>query len=168
MSVLGIDPGKTGGLALFDGKSVVAEVMPIVGDEIDLSELCRWLRAHRDEIEAVFLEKAGSFRVARNGFRAQGSVGMFNYGNGFGAIRGILTALHLSYELVPPQAWTRIMHAGTAASLHPKERSAVAASRLFPGVDLRATARSKKAHEGMVDAVLLAAYGHRMRQRGSL
>lgn len=162
MSVLGIDPGKTGGLALYDGRSVLAEPMPVTGDEIDLAELCRWFRAHRDEIEVVFLEKAASMRIARNGFRAQGSVGMFNYGDGFGAIKGILTALGIGYQLILPKQWTRLMHAGTAADLHPKERSAIAVSRLFPSVDLRASERCRKSHEGMVDALLIATYGYRV------
>lgn len=163
MTILGIDPGKTGGLALFNGKSVMVEPMPIAGEEIDLAELCRWIGAHKEEISHVYLERAGA--LAFRG-RKQGAVGMFRYGDGFGAIRGILTALGLGYTLVSPLEWTRLMHAGTRADLEAKQRSAIAVSRLFPTVDLRASERSKKPHEGMMDALLIAAYGYRIRQRG--
>jgi hypothetical protein len=41
----------------------------------------------------------------------------------------------------------------------PKKRSAVAAQRLYPTFDFRATARSVKAHDGIIDASLIAAWG---------
>ncbi len=44
-----------------------------------------------------------------------------------------------------------------------KTKSILAASRLFPRVDLRRTARSKVAHDGLTDALLIAEFGRRLR-----
>jgi hypothetical protein len=40
-----------------------------------------------------------------------------------------------------------------------KKMSELAAKRLFPNVDLRATERCKISHDGIVDALLIAYYG---------
>lgn len=95
----------------------------------------------------------------------QGIVSAFTYGDHFGAIRGMLVALGLRHVLVAPREWTKELHKGTTAET-PKLRSLQAAQRWFPKTNLLATERSKKAHEGLVDALLIADYGRRYIERG--
>lgn len=91
----------------------------------------------------------------------QGVVSMFSFGRVFGEVLGILAALQLPHQLVHPRVWSRVMHQGVTGD-EAKARSLLAAARLFPGVDLRASDRCKKPHAGLVDAILLAEYGRRL------
>lgn len=158
--VVGIDPGRAGGIAFCEvthqGLHLFsAHPMPELGALIEL--LQGW-----DEIHHVFLEKAQA--MPKNG-----AVSMFNYGTHFGELRGMLTTLKIPHTLVTPAAWTRVMHEGTSAG-KPKERSLIAARRLFPLVKLVPEGRAKKPHDGMVDALLISEYGRRSLglQRGDL
>lgn len=151
---IGIDPGKTGGLALIEDETVMS-VMPMPETARELARtLADWRDEARDNsiLLMTYVEKAQA--MPKNG-----SVSMFNYGQHMGEIIGILTTLEMSFILVPPATWSKKMHAGVTASPDTKKRSRIAVERLYPDLKLLATERSKKPHEGMVDAVLIAAYG---------
>jgi hypothetical protein len=75
---------------------------------------------------------------------------MFNYGVGYGAYLGILTALEIPFQEVRPQTWKK------AYSLNSeKSRSIIVAQQLFPGADI-----GKK--DGRAEALLLAEYARRI------
>lgn len=156
--ILGCDPGLQGGLAILSDDGVITEPMPTVkakkGELLNLAELTRWLKEQLP-IDRAYLEMVS----ARPG---QGVSSTFKFGRGYGAIEGILTALGIPYQLVTPQAWTKVMHQGIEAA-DPKAKSLIAVSRLFPGFDLRASDRSRVPHDGMVDALLIAEFGRRTR-----
>lgn len=166
MIVLGIDPGRSGGLALLrqDGQILWTSTMPVIGKEIDLTALAELVKkACGDPREMadgppcqVYLERAGAFRVAG---RAQGGVSMFTYGQGLGMIRGLLAGLLVPYEMVQASVWCKALHAGLDRALTAKQRSAQVITRLYPGERFLATPRCSTKHEGIVDAVLIARYG---------
>ena len=56
--------------------------------------------------------------------------------------------------------WQKAMHAGTPGE-DTKARSIAAAQRLFPLTSLLQNPRCRVAHDGMAEALLLAAYGQR-------
>lgn len=161
-SVLGIDPGQSGGLCLLpdDLTDIQIQVMP------SPHELCALLVEWRPK--HVFLEKAQAMPK-------QGVSSVFTYGHHNGVVEGILIALGIPHTLVPPSVWSAEIHKGTkikkrkaseagnASQLKNmrKQRSLEAATRLFPWLDFRGTAKSKKAHMGIVEAVLIAEYGRR-------
>jgi hypothetical protein len=154
MLVVGIDPGKDGGfVGLSDeGAFMCAAVMPEDVREI-MDYLGEWEPSH------VFLEKAQA--MPKNG-----AVSMFNYGMGYGILRGVLLTMAIPHTLVPPGTWTRMMHAG-ASGKEAKKKSLEVARRLFPTADLRKPVSGKKPHEGIVDALLIAEYGRRTLTKGS-
>ncbi len=146
--IVGIDPGRAGGYAAITLEQVSVSVLPatyLFADTID-SLIAIGLKH-------VFVEKAQC--MPKNG-----AVGMFNYGQGFGELLGVLIALKVPFTLVPPRAWSKVMHAGVQGD-DPKKKSITAAKRLFPNVELRATERCRKPHLGMVEALLIAEYGRR-------
>lgn len=155
MRIIGIDPGKSGGVAVLDkeGKIILVDVLD---DAAWFASFVREQRLAEDGELRIFLEKAQVF--AKNG-----AVGMFNYGVGFGELLGVLATLAISHELVPPQTWTRAMHAGHLTSNVAKDRSRHVVKRLFPAEDLRNpnAPKSIKAHDGIIDALLIAEYGRR-------
>lgn len=159
MIITGIDPGKKGAIVILDDHGKVLEMtpMPLLKDEMDpwtiYDTLNLLLRIESRHSVSVFLEKAQAFR-------GQGVSSTFNYGVGFGFIQMAVVALQLPYTLVTPQKWQKVMFQGTDSSLEPKARAAIAATRLA-GMSFKATERSKKPHEGMVDAYLIARWGLR-------
>ena len=160
--ILGIDPGLTGGICAVDRdrRVLILEPMPETAKVVDSQDLARLLR-RADELPMqppdVFLEQVS----ARPG---QGSVSTFKFGRVYGAVEGVVGALGFPLHLVRPQAWQKVSHAGTPGNADPKERSVLAASRLYPSVDLvRGTTttreRASQPHLGLVDALLIAHFG---------
>ena len=86
----------------------------------------------------------------------QGVVSMFNFGMNFGFIQGVLKAYRIPYELVTPQKWKKEF-----SCTSDKNTSIEVCKRLFPKVNLKATERCKKDHDGMAEALLIAEYGRR-------
>lgn len=153
---IGIDPGKTGGLVLLSAQRVILGKMPMG----TLDETINFLSSVKGQV-LVVIEKAQA--MPKNG-----AVGMFNYGQGYGEILGALSALGIPHLCVPPRKWASRMHEGIPRDLEPKLRSLQAVGHLFPGLDLKATPRCSKQHEGMVDAILIAEYGRQLHVMNSL
>ncbi len=149
---LGIDPGMTGGLAwLQRGELLYTCPMPAEDKFIDLRKL--QLKLTRFDVDHAFLEKV-------HAMPGQGVSSMFKFGRIYGAIESMLSTLCIPYTLVPPVTWTREIHKGLDHLCETsKEKSALAASMLFPCYDFRKSDRAKKPHMGMVDAALIAEYG---------
>lgn len=154
---LGVDPGLSGGLALISKDGVIFEPMPCLDGVLDLAALTRWIRAHQPRIRVAFLE-------AVHAMPKQGVSSSFKFGRVYGNVEGVLAALGVPYVLVSPQRWQKVMHAGIEGQT--KQKSLVAVSRLFPNLDLRATPRSRTAHEGIAEALLIAEYGRRLEASG--
>ncbi len=159
MRYIGIDPGISGAKAVMEnGEILLLEPM----DE-DLQGFCEFLEEQKKASKKlmIFLEKAQSMR-------GNGLVSTFNYGTHFGGLVGVITALRIPFELVPPQTWTKVMHAGVIGD-NAKDRSKIAAKRLFPTADLRNPHRVQsqkhkgniKDDEGIIDALLILEYGRR-------
>ena len=145
MYFIGIDPGKSGAIAVIDHDGAVCRTS--VFDEREYSmALMECSDAHGSK---AVLEHVGAMP-------GQGSVSMFNFGSNFGFIRGLLTAYEISYELVRPQKWKRMF-----SCTSDKNTSVDVAQRLFPDVDLRRTPRCSKPHDGIAEALLMAEYCRR-------
>lgn len=141
---IGIDPGKSGGIALVSEDRV--ETFPH-SDEV----LIACLRKARDwgEKVRVCVEKVGAMP-------GQGVVSMFNFGKSLGFIEGVLQAYEISYQLVTPQAWKKEF-----SLTGDKSNSIDVCRKLFPNINLLATPRCRKPHDGMAEALLMAEYARR-------
>ena len=156
MIYIGIDPGKNGGIAVVHDKfpePVNITVYKYSDDDlIDVIDVCTKgssIAVHRDEEIKCVLEKV-------NAMPGQGVVSMFNFGQNFGFIQGVLKAYEIPFELVPPQKWKKEFSVTSD-----KNTSIEVAKRLFPNVSLKATERCKKDHDGMAEALLMAEYARR-------
>lgn len=165
---LGIDNGFSGGLAVFDGIRLVDAIpTPTVdvtkttktakgnerkGREINEAEIANFIRKYNPVHAVIELAHA---------FPGQGAVSMFSFGVSFGTVRGIVGALGVPFTVVPSQTWQKELLGGRRAAGQSKEDAAATAQRLFPGFNFVAPG-SRKLHEGMVDAALMAVYCHRM------
>lgn len=145
MYFIGIDPGKSGALAVIDDEGYVWNTKTF--NESDYAIVLNEL-ASAPNVRVV-LEHVGAMP-------GQGSVSMFNFGANFGFIKGLLAANNLPYELVRPQKWKRMF-----SCTSDKNTSVEVAHRLFPDVDLRRTTRCSKPHDGIAEALLMAEYCRR-------
>lgn len=143
---IGIDPGKSGGIALVSDSRTV--VYPY-SDEA----LITCLKKARDWGNAkkvrVCVEKVGAMP-------GQGVVSMFSFGKSLGFIEGVLQAYGISYQLVPPQTWKKEF-----SLTGDKSNSIDVCRKLFPDINLLATNRSRKPHDGMAESLLMAEYARR-------
>jgi hypothetical protein len=188
MKVLGIDPGAEGGIAIVSAVEAVAEVMPVTERdhstkrlksgkakqirEIDEKELVAWIELRREDVVMAVIEEP----AMRPG---QGFYSAFRFGLNAGIVQGVLSGLGIPYVKVPGNIWS----AAFEHDVPPVPRGASAAEkerrkrlvkderknivrRLYPDLDLRPTPRSKVAHEGMTDAVLIAHWAWKLRTRG--
>lgn len=145
MIYIGIDPGLRGGWAImWDDGSV--EVHPWDDKQFIFSMEEIW----RDGIDCrCALEKVGAMP-------GNGSVSMFKFGQSFGFIIGVLTALKIPFQLVPPRVWKKEFSLD-----NDKQKSIETAQRLFPGVNFLPTERSRKPSDGMCESALLMEYARR-------
>lgn len=146
---VGIDPGKSGAIAVVRDSKVIT-LLPY-----DATMYARVLNA-------VSMMATGNLRSVKvcvekvGAMPGQGVVSMFNFGHNLGMIEGMLTALNLPYQLVPPQTWKKEFSLNSD-----KTKSIGVCQKLFPGVDLKATSRSRKPSDGLAEALLMAEYARR-------
>jgi hypothetical protein len=167
---IGIDPGKQGALCRisYDGDIEIVPIPLLTAavvrgkkrgrDEYDLAEIVVLLAEWRGVEATPTLVTVEKSQPIPPGVKA-GSIA--NYQRG--VMRGwewMLAALGVPYQLVAPVTWMKAMHAGTPGA-DTKQRSILAAQRLFPAVSLRRSERSKKPDHNFCEALLLAEYGRR-------
>ena len=141
MIFIGIDPGKSGALvALRDDGSISSFIK---GDETE-HDIAFWLRASAAGGNGVVatLERVGAMP-------GQGVSSTFKFGQSFGFLKGILTALAIPYSEVGPVKWQNAMSCRTGGD---KNVSKSAAQRLWP---------AQKMTHAIADACLIAEYGRR-------
>lgn len=108
-TIIAIDPGCNGGLAILENGKPYAHKMP--DTDTELLEMLQNIKhraiAEGRDCEAV-VEKVGGYIA---GVRAPGSA-MFNFGDGCGFLRGALMALGYRIIYTRPQDWTKSLSLG--------------------------------------------------------
>jgi len=157
MLICGVDPGKKGGMVILDGSgSIVAKATMFLVNktEFDPVAYSAFLKNDRYSVDHVLVEKVSAMP-------GNGNVSMFTFGQAFMFCQLVPKMLQIPITLVTPQMWQKVMHVGIEKTIEPKKRSLIAACRLFPNLDLRASERCSVQHDGLVDALLLAEWGRR-------
>lgn len=149
--IIGIDPGKNGGLAvLFEDARVWT--CRLSGGEADTIDTLRSLATAEDDVRVTaYLELVGGYI----GKKQPGSA-MFRFGENYGFLRGVLQALGIPTELVRPQQWQKGL--GGLKGIEGQARKRALrdhAARLFPNAHVTLST---------ADALLIARYG--MLERG--
>lgn len=152
MNFVGVDPGLAGAFAcVWDrpGVGPYANVFDIpvikVGkrQEYSIPEIVKFFENRRPcfvALEALHAMPKSMCSV----------MGNFSLGRSSGLFEGILAALKIPFEKIPPQWWKKSMLQGMPKG---KMASVVVARRLFPDVSL-----PRKKDHGKADALLLAEF----------
>jgi len=147
-TIIGIDPGKGGGISWIGEESMRAEKMPETIS--DLWELISSIVQHTAQIYRHTECKAYLEQVSA--MRGQGVTSCFTFGNGFGHLEMALTAAGIPFERVRPQKWQRAMECLTGGDKNVSKRRA---QELFPAI---------KCTHAISDSLLIAEFGRRQNQ----
>jgi len=134
--VIGIDPGKSGAIAILslDRK----EVYTYAFSKHTEHDLCSALRTWEDKgIVMCHIEKVHSMPK-------QGVKSVFTFGQNFGWYIGMLDALQITYEFIPPLKWQKEMSCRSGGDKNVTKRRA---QQLFPKI---------KITHAIADALLIA------------
>lgn len=131
-TILAIDPGVSGGIAISRFGKVECYAMP--DTQGDLLALLRSFRAAAD-VEGhnlvCVLEEVSGFAG-----KAQPGSAMFRFGEHFGFVKGVIQALEIRLVLVRPQVWQKGFGLGTASACRTKtewkNKLKAEAQRRFP------------------------------------
>jgi crossover junction endodeoxyribonuclease RuvC len=149
MITIGIDPGKSGGIAwIMDGRACVEKMPETIKD---LWDLVQDIVTARGKSPAERLTAACSECVAYlesvHSSPQMGVKSAFTFGNGFGHLEMALTAAGIPFERVRPQVWQKAMGCLTKGDKNVSKRRA---QELFPDI---------KVTHATADALLIARYG---------
>lgn len=163
MIYVGIDPGAKGGIVAIEDNEVIAKhTMPLNADGTInnkmLASVLKSLIYDDDRVNTRFgLEKVHSLF----GMSAKSN---FSFGQNFQACISALDIVGASWEFIQPKTWQKDIFEGmneiknSKGKRDTKKMALMACERMHPDVDLRPTERSKKFHDGLVDALCIAEY----------
>ena len=153
MIVVGIDPGLNGAIAVLQDKKVLSITdMPVMADgkknkrqlnNAQLAEILRKNTSEGDEISIV-VEQV-------NAMPGQGVTSMFNFGQTFGAIKGVCAALQLPIFFVRPSKWKKYFELINSS----KDSSRTKVIEMYPNLSDQV---SKKKDVNKSDAILIARF----------
>ena len=157
MLIIGIDPGISGAICFFDnGKILDVIEMPTMnegkknkrqvnGAQIYNEIYKRINKTHNEEVRVV-VEQVSAMP-------GQGVTSMFNFGQSFGIIKGICSAMRLSLYFVRPAKWKKYFNLINSE----KDASRTRAIEIFPYFSSQL---SKKKDSNKADAILIASFYH--------
>lgn len=111
MRVLGIDPGVSGAIALYDTDTLALDVhdVPVLKvltgarkarNELDVASIFQIIQELAPD--RAFIEQVGAMP-------GQGVVSMFRFGDAFGVLRGVVTGAQIPLDYVRPQEWQKLV-----------------------------------------------------------
>ena len=155
MLIIGIDPGISGSICFFeDGKILDVLEMPTMTDgkknkkQVNgaqiYNELSTKIRGIEKQNLRVIIEQVSAMP-------GQGVTSMFNFGQSFGILKGICSAMQLPMYFVRPAKWKKYF--GLIKS--EKDASRTKAIEMFPYFSSQL---SKKKDSNKADAILIASF----------
>ena len=161
MIIVGIDPGISGALCFFSNGNVI--------DVIDMPTMAEGKKNKKQvngrQIFNEILNIKNSFAGHKinvvveqvSAMPGQGVTSMFNFGQSFGVIKGICSAMELPIFYVRPAKWKKYFNLINAE----KDASRTKVIEMFPKISQKL---SKKKDNNKADAILIAKYFENTRE----
>ena len=155
MLIIGIDPGISGAICFFDnGKILEVIEMPSMADgkknkkQVNgaqiFNEISMRINNYEKENIKVVIEQVSAMP-------GQGVTSMFNFGQSFGILKGICSAMQIPMYFVRPAKWKKYFNLINSE----KDASRTKAIEVFPYFSSNL---SKKKDSNKADAILIASY----------
>lgn len=136
--------------------------MPCTADgRVDVVEMHRILRALKQHGSVfVALERAQAMHKASapGMVHRDGSKQAFTTGRNYGRLEALVEVLKVPHVMFTPVKWQNALFKGLSDKLSTKEKSVLTVERRLPSVNLLASKRSRKPHDGMADAACIGLY----------
>ena len=154
MLIIGIDPGISGSICFFEnGKILEVIEMPVMTEGKKNKKQVNGAQIYNEFLEKIN-GKDDEIRVVIEQVSAmpgQGVTSMFNFGQSFGILKGICSAMQLPMYFVRPAKWKKYF--GLINS--EKDASRTRAIEMFPYFSSQL---SKKKDSNKADAILIASF----------
>ena len=155
MYIIGIDPGISGAICFFENGRVIDIIdMPSMAEgkknkkQVNGNQLFNEIRSRLIEINrdnvSVVVEQVSAMP-------GQGVTSMFNFGQSFGVIKGVCSAMQLPIHFVRPSKWKKYFNLIKTS----KDASRSRAIEIFPKVSENL---KRKKDSNKADAILIASY----------
>ena len=155
MLIIGIDPGISGSICFFeDGKIIDVIEMPTMTEGKKNKKQVNGSQIYNEILKRVNKLSKKDIRVIVEQVSAmpgQGVTSMFNFGQAFGILKGICSAMQLPVYFVRPTKWKKYFNLINSE----KDASRTRAIEIFPYFSSQL---SKKKDANKADAILIASF----------
>ena len=155
MIIIGIDPGISGSICFFeDGKVIDIVEMPSMADGKKNKRQVNGAQIYNEISSRIKNFNKKDIKVVIEQVSAmpgQGVTSMFNFGQSFGVLKGVCSAMQLPMYFVRPARWKKYFNLINSE----KDASRTKAIEIFPYISSQL---SKKKDANKADAILLASF----------
>ena len=164
MIIVGIDPGIAGAICFFyNGKVIDVIDMPTMAEgkknkkQVNGRQIFNEIKS----IKSKFLNENISVVVEQvSAMPGQGVTSMFNFGQSFGVIKGICSAMELPIYYVRPAKWKKYFNLINSE----KDASRTKAIEMFPKISDKL---SRKKDNNKADAILISQFFENTRENNN-
>ena len=153
MLIIGIDPGITGSICFFeDGKVLEVLDMPNMAEGKKNKRQVNGAQIYNEIFNRTKNYSKKNIKVIIENVSAmpgQGVTSMFNFGQSFGVLKGICSAMQLSMYFVRPAKWKKYFNLINTE----KDASRTKVIEIFPYISQQL---SRKKDSNKADAILIA------------
>ncbi len=155
MLIIGIDPGVSGSICFFkDGKILDVVEMPTMNEGKKNKKQVNGAQIFNEITKRIKDNSDTNIRVVIEHVTAmpgQGVTSMFNFGQSFGILKGICSAMQIPMFFVRPAKWKKYFNLINSE----KDASRTRAIEIFPYFSSQL---SKKKDSNKADAILIASF----------
>jgi len=155
MLIIGIDPGLSGSICFFeDGKIIDVIEMPTMTDGKKNKKQVNGAQIYNEFLKRISKTDKHKIRVVIEQVSAmpgQGVTSMFNFGQSFGILKGICSAMQLPVYFIRPTKWKKYFNLINSE----KDASRTKAIEIFPYFSEQL---SRKKDSNKADAILIASF----------
>ena len=155
MLIIGIDPGISGSICFFqEGKIIDVIEMPTMIDGKKNKKQVNGAQIYNEISKRISIRDKENIRVVIEQVSAmpgQGVTSMFNFGQSFGILKGICSAMQLPMYFVRPTKWKKYFNLINSE----KDASRTRAIEIFPYFSSQL---SRKKDSNKADAILIASF----------
>lgn len=147
-TIIGIDPGAAGGLAIWtqDGFSAAVKMPATEGDLVNI--LSEWVEEAGARNVIVYMENLVKFMGAN-----MPSSAMATYAGNWGFIKGVVMGMRVRMEIITPQTWQKELALGITGRQK---------SKIVPGMS-KFSVKDEKARVSKINAQLKTAWKNKLK-----
>ena len=161
MLIIGIDPGISGSISfLDDGKIIEVIEMPTMAEGKKNKKQVNGSQIYNEILKVIEKEDKQDVKVVIEQVSAmpgQGVTSMFNFGQSYGVLKGIFSAMQIPMDFVSPVKWKKHFNLINTQ----KDSSRTKAIEFFPYISHKL---SRKKDANKADAILIASYYYQIQK----